>query len=69
MTLKKEVFPPQQKKRPSYPWKRIEESFSKLGKKNGDKRVGLCGFTTGMKIQNFSKLMQKAGNWQTPYGG
>jgi hypothetical protein len=63
MTLIKEDFPLQQKKKPSYLWKRKEESFFKPGKKNGGKKVGHSGFIAGMRIQNFSKLMQKSGKW------
>jgi hypothetical protein len=68
MTLTKEVLSIQHKKRPFYLWKRIEESFYKLGKKNGDKRVGPFGCIAVMRIQNSSKLMQKEGKWKTLFG-
>jgi hypothetical protein len=68
MTLTKEGFPLQYKKRPYYLWKRIEESFYKLGKKNGGQKSRHFGCIAGMRIQNSSKLMQKAGNWKTQFG-
>ena len=61
MTWSKEDMPIKYKNRIFYPWRKTEESYYKLEKKNGDKKVGLFGFTTVMRTKNSFKPMQKVG--------